>query len=94
MEGKREEAIDLYSRLLQNMQKNSRELEGYPGKFCLIAYNCAINLTLAGQYKEALELAQRGQRTGGSSGSEGSSTTGGSTGAGLSMSFRAYLKYA
>lgn len=63
VEGKREEAIDLYSRLLQNMEKNSRELEDYPGPFCLVAHNCAINLALAGQYKEALELAQRGQRT-------------------------------
>ena len=64
LEGKREEAINLYSRLLQNMEENSRELEDYPGKFCLVAHNYAINLALAGQYKEALELAQRGQRTG------------------------------
>ena len=54
LEGKREEAIDLYSRLLQNMEENSREL----------AHNYAITLALAGQYKEALELAQRGQQTG------------------------------
>lgn len=64
LEGKREEAIDLYSRLLQNMEENSQELADYPGQFCLVAHNYAINLALAGQYKEALELAQRGQRTG------------------------------
>lgn len=64
LEGKREEAIDLYSRLLQNMEKNSREVEDYPGQFCLVAHNCAINLALAGKYKEALELARRGQQTG------------------------------
>lgn len=64
MEGKREEAIGLYDRLLQSIEKNSRELEGYPSQFCLIAHNYAINLTLAGQYKEALELAERGRQTG------------------------------
>lgn len=61
MEGKREEATDLYRRLLQNIEKNSCELEGYSGQFCLIAYNYAVNLALAGQYKEALDLAERGQ---------------------------------
>lgn len=61
MEGKREEAIGLYSRLLQAIEKNGQELEGYPGQFCLIAYNYAINLALAGRYEEALELAERGQ---------------------------------
>ena len=63
MEGKREEAIDLYSRLLQAIEKNGQELEGYPGQFCLIAYNYAINLGLAGRYAEALELVERGQAT-------------------------------
>ena len=63
MEGKREEAIDLYSRLLQAIEKNGQELEGYPGQFCLIAYNYAINLGLAGRYEEALELVERGQAT-------------------------------
>ncbi len=63
MEGKREEATDLYRRLLQNIEKNSCELEGYPGQFCLIAYNYAVNLALAGQYKEALDLSERGQAT-------------------------------
>lgn len=62
MEGKREEAIGLYSRLLQNIEKNSQELAGYPSQFCLIAYNYAINLGLTGQYKEALELAERGRQ--------------------------------
>lgn len=64
MEGKREEAIDLYRRLLQNIEKNGRELEEYGPIFCLVAYNYAINLTLAGKYKDALELAERGQQTG------------------------------
>lgn len=64
MEGKREEAIDLYSRLLQNIEKNSRELEGYPSQFCLIAYNYAIDLALVGEYKDAVKLAERGQQIG------------------------------
>ena len=63
MEGKREEAIDLYRRLLQNIEKNGRELEGYPGQFCLITYNYAIELTLAGQYENAIKLAEQGQQT-------------------------------
>ncbi len=61
MEGKREEATDLYRRLLHNIEKNSCELEGYSGQFCLIAYNYAVTLALAGQYKEAIELAERGE---------------------------------
>lgn len=63
MEGKREEAIGLYDRLLQNIEKNGRELEDYGSIFCLVAYNYAINLTLAGKYKDALELTERGQQT-------------------------------
>lgn len=62
MEGKREEAIGLYGRLLQYIEKNGRELENYVSIFCLVANNYAINLTLAERYKEALELAERGQR--------------------------------
>lgn len=64
MEGKREEAIDLYRRLLQNIEKNFRDLEDYGSIFCLIVYNYAIDLTLVGQYKEAIELAEQGQQTG------------------------------
>lgn len=64
MEGKREEAIGLYSRLLHNIEENSQELEDYHKLFCLISHNYAINLTLAGQYKEALELSERGKQTG------------------------------
>lgn len=60
MEGKREEATDLYRRLLQNIEKNSCELEGYPGQFCLIVHNYAITLTLMEQYEDALQLAKRG----------------------------------
>ena len=63
MEGKREEATDLYRRLLQNIEKNSCEMEDYGPIFCLVAYNYAINLTLAGEYNEALSLAERGQQT-------------------------------
>lgn len=63
MEGKREEATDLYSRLLLNIENNSCEMEDYGGIFCLIAYNYAINLTLEGRYQEALNLAERGQKT-------------------------------
>ncbi len=61
MEGKREEATDLYSRLLLNIENNSCEMEDYGGIFCLIAYNYAINLALEGRYQEALDLAERGQ---------------------------------
>ncbi|MDE7218128.1 MAG: helix-turn-helix domain-containing protein, partial [Oscillospiraceae bacterium] len=61
MEGKREEAIGLYDRLLQNIEDNGRELEGYPGQFCLIAHNYAINLGLAGKYEKALKIAEQGQ---------------------------------
>lgn len=64
MEGKREEAIDLYSRLLQNIENNGQELEDYGPIFCLVARNYAINLALAGQYREAIELAERGQKIG------------------------------
>lgn len=63
MEGKREEATDLYSRLLLNIENNFCEMEDYGGIFCLIAYNYAINLTLEGRYQEALNLAERGQKT-------------------------------
>lgn len=60
LEGKREEAIDLYSRLLHYIEENFLELEDYPGQFCLIANNYAINLGLAGRYEDALQLAERG----------------------------------
>lgn len=63
MEGKREEAIDLYSRLLQNIENNGRELEDYDSIFCLVAYNYAINLALAGKYEDALKFAEQGQQT-------------------------------
>ncbi len=62
MEGKREEAIDLYRRLLQHIEENGRDLEDFPGLFCLIAHNYAINLGLAGRYPEALKLAEQGQQ--------------------------------
>lgn len=63
MEGKREEAIGLYDRLLQSIENYGRELEDYGSIFCLVAYNYAIALGLAGKYKEAFELAERGQQT-------------------------------
>lgn len=64
MEGKRNEAIDLYSRLLQNLEKNNWAMEEYAAQFCLIAHNCAIALGRAGRYEEAVSLAKRGQETG------------------------------
>lgn len=64
MDGKREEAIDLYDQLLQNIEKNNQGLDRYASQFCLIAHNYAINLARAEQYKDAKELAERGRSVG------------------------------
>lgn len=64
MEGKKEEAIDLYGRLLRNIEETAKHLEGYAAQFCLVAHNCAINLAAMGRYDEACKLAERGQEVG------------------------------
>ena len=64
MEGKRNEAIDLYDQLLQNIEKNNRGLDRYASQFCLIAHNYAICLAEEERYEEAAQLAERGQQVG------------------------------
>lgn len=61
--GKRERAIDIYRQLLWYIEKNNKELAGYGKRFCMVAYNYAINLGLDKQYSKAIEVAERGRQT-------------------------------
>ena len=60
--GNRKKAISISRRLLKYIEKYNQDLDKYPRQFCLIAHNCAIDLALEKQYREAVSLAERGQR--------------------------------
>ena len=61
-QGDRKKAISIYRRLLKYIEKYNRNLEKYPRQFCMVAHNCAIDLTLEKQYKESIALAEKGQK--------------------------------
>lgn len=60
--GQRKKAIDIYCQLLNNLERNCRELTGYPSMFCLIAHNYSIALGRESRYLESIEIAERGRR--------------------------------
>lgn len=62
--GDRKKAISISRRLLKYIEEYNRGLDKYPRQFCLIAHNCAIDLALEKQYREAVSLAEKGQHVG------------------------------
>ena len=54
----------MYSQLLRYMERNNQQLAGYAGQFCLIAHNYVIDLTQEKRYREAIEIAEQGLKTG------------------------------
>ncbi len=63
-EGKLKEAVSIYSQLLMYIEKNDVELPNNLNHFCLISHNYAIALAKGQQYKQAIEVAERGQQMG------------------------------
>lgn len=61
--GQRKQAIGIYYQLLNNLEKNCRELDGYPSMFCLIAHNYSIVLGGERRYVESIEIAEQGRKT-------------------------------
>lgn len=62
MLGDRKRAISISKKLLTYIEKHNKNLDKYPRQFCLIAHNCAIDLGLEKRYKEAVALAEKGQK--------------------------------
>ena len=60
--GQRKRAIDIYGQLLWYIEENDKELAEYPGHFCLVAQNYAIDLTIEEHYSDAIEVAERGRK--------------------------------
>lgn len=63
MAGQRNEAINIYSQLLNYVQKCNQYLARYAGQLALITYNYSINLALEKCYEEAIEIADLGRCT-------------------------------
>ena len=60
--GDRKKATSIFRRLLQYIERYNRNLDKYPGQFCMVAHNCAINFAAEKQYPESVALAEKGQR--------------------------------
>ncbi len=60
--GQRKRAIDIYRQLLWYIEKNDKELAAYPGHFCLVAHNYAIDMVMEKHYSEAIEIAEQGRK--------------------------------
>ena len=60
--GDRKKATSIFRRLLQYIERYNRNLDKYPGQFCMVAHNCAINFASEKQYPESVALAEKGQR--------------------------------
>ena len=60
--GDRKKATPIFRRLLQYIERYNRNLDKYPGQFCMVAHNCAINFAAEKQYPESVALAEKGQR--------------------------------
>lgn len=58
----RKKAISISRRLLKYIEKYNKDLDKYPRQFCLVAHNCAIDLTLEKQYEDAIALAEKGRQ--------------------------------
>lgn len=60
--GQKRKAIDIYRQLLKYIEKNDQELAKFAGHYCLVAHNLAICLGTERNYKEAIEISEKGSQ--------------------------------
>lgn len=62
LEGNSQQAIQIYQQLIDYIQSHNQQLSRYANQLTMVAQNYAIELAKAGQYEDAIEIAEIGRK--------------------------------